>query len=109
MVKFSKLNSVEIEMQDEAMVVERVHRITAIGEDLFGGFFFEQFFAEGEIFFGVVEFREEQTNHPQAEGFADGVIAAGGDGVANVLVYAFGLGGDELGKSGKSGWHEARR
>lgn len=100
MVKFSELDGVEIKMQDEAMVVEGVHGITAIGEDLLCGFFFEQAFAECQIFFSVFEFREEQADHPETEGFADGVVAAGGDGVADVGVNPFGLGGDELGKLG---------
>lgn len=82
------------------MVVEGVHGVTAIGEYLFGDFFFEQTFAEVKIFFGFFKFGEEQTDHPQTEGFADGMVTAGGDGVADVGVNPFGLGGDELGKLG---------
>jgi hypothetical protein len=100
MTDICQLNGIEIKMQNEAMVVEGVHGVTAIGEDLLFCFFFEQTFAEGEIFFGMFEFGEEQTDHPQTEGFADGVVAAGGDGVADVGVNPFGLGGDELGKLG---------
>ena len=100
MVYLAKSYCIKIKVQNEAMVVEGVHCVAAIGEDLFGGFFFEEFFAEGEIFFCFFEFREEQANHPKTEGFADGVVAAGGDGVADVFVDAFRLGGDELGKLG---------
>jgi hypothetical protein len=32
-------------MKDEAMVVERVHGVTAIGEDLVGSFLFEETFS----------------------------------------------------------------
>ena len=85
-------------MQYKTMVVEGVHGVTAIGEDLLCGFFFEQAFAEGEVFFCVVEFGEEQTDHPQTEGFADGVVAASGDGVADVGVNPFGLGGEVVGE-----------
>ena len=100
MVEFAKLNSIKIKMQNEAMVVEGVHRITAIWKYLVFCFFFEQTFAEGKIFFGVFEFGEEQTDHPQTEGFADGVVAAGGDGVADVFIDAFGLGCNVLSKLG---------
>jgi len=58
------LDGIEIKMQGEAMVVEGVHGVTAIGEDLLCGFFFEQTFAEVEIFFGFFKFGEEQTDHP---------------------------------------------
>ena len=95
MVNFAEANRIKINMKNEAMVVEGVHGITAIGEDLFRGFFFEQTFAEGEIFFGVVEFGKKQTDHPKTVGFADGVVAAGGNGVADVGVNPLGLGGDE--------------
>ena len=46
------------------MVVEGVHGVTAIGEDLICSFLFKKLFSEGEIFFGVFEFGEEQTDHP---------------------------------------------
>ena len=100
MVYLTELDGVEIEMQNKAMVVEGIHGVTAIGEDLFFCFFFEQTFAECQIFFSVFEFGEEQTDHPQTEGFADGVVAAGGDGVANVGMNPFALGGNVLGKLG---------
>jgi len=64
LVELAELDGVEIEMKNEAMVVEGVHSVTAIGEDLLGGFFFEQAFAECQIFLRFFEFREEQTDHP---------------------------------------------
>ena len=58
LVEFAELHRIKIEVQNEAMVVEGVHGVTAIGEDLLGGFFFKQAFAEVEIFFRVFQFRE---------------------------------------------------
>ena len=56
MVEFPQLDGIKIKMQNKAMIVERVHCITAIGEYLFGGFFFEESFAESEVFFCFFEF-----------------------------------------------------
>ena len=84
--EFSELNGIQVNMKDETMVVEGVHRVSAIEENLFGGGLLEEVSSEGEIFFGVFEFREEQADHPQAEGFADGVVTARGDVVADVFI-----------------------
>jgi len=37
------------------MVVEGVHGVTAVGENLFGGRLLKKFLSEVEIFFGVFE------------------------------------------------------
>ena len=56
MVNFSKSYGIKINMKDEAMVVEGIHGVTAVREYLSGGFLFEKFASEGEIFFGVFQF-----------------------------------------------------
>lgn len=94
LVDFTQPNHIKVDMQDEAMVVEGVHGVTAIRENLCGGFLLKKFFTEGKIFFSVLEFRKEQTDHPQAEGFTDGVVAACGYSVADVFVDSLSLRGD---------------
>ena len=42
MVKLAKFDRVQINIQNEAMVVEGVHGVTAIGEDLFSSLIFKQ-------------------------------------------------------------------
>ena len=58
LVEFAKLHCIEIKVQYKAMVVEGVHSVTAVGEDLLGCFFFKQAFAEVEIFLRFFEFGE---------------------------------------------------
>ena len=93
-VQFRELQGVQINVQNKTVIVERVHRVGAVGEELGAGFAFEGEFPKRKIFFGVFQFREQKTDHPKGEGFGDGMVAARENGEGPVPVDALGLGGN---------------
>ena len=58
MVNFAKPHRIQINLQNKAVIVERVHRVCAVGEDLGDSFAFEGHASEREIFFRILQFGE---------------------------------------------------
>src|SRR5215216_2174785 len=81
-------------MKDEPMIVERIHGIGAVRENLSDGFLLEKFASQAKIFFCIFQFREENSNQPEAECFTNCVIAMRGNGIVNIFMDPFGMRGD---------------
>ncbi len=96
MIQFAQPHRQKINAQDEAMIVERVHRIRAVAEDMNLGLALQQAASQRTIFFGLLQFGEECPSQPQSKRLADGVIAARGDGEINVAIHSVSLCGDHL-------------